>query len=367
MAIDLAKLIKHQWIFRSETAGDWDVYFYSVNAAAKVEKYSSGEISDPIEAVRALIGVMCKTHTDSHEDDDSTSTEPTADDLAAFTEKDINGFSCQFLEHDNSLDTKKELEKAEEQSDAEFFLKVLEAENKKQRAKMRDVFSNLNNSLGGLLGSKNSGIRSVSEELLKQNKGLESYYSPKPSIFETSRGLFVPPPNPIHETNDRLSNMTERLENLVGFGENALQIMNGLQVASAEFIENFSTEAGKNSKAANKAIWVGIFAVLLSVAQIVYTEFWRVPQDTAAMDAAIASVRGEIDELQTALGTDLSGFQAEQADTAAAVAHSVNSTGETNTELLQRIDLLLQQQRVRDEAIIDALGAIAEKAQNPAQ
>lgn len=367
MAIDLAKLIKPQWVFRSETAGDWDVYSYSVKAAVQVEKYSSGEVSDPIEAVRALIGVICKTHTDNQEDDDSTSTEPTADDLAAFTEKDINGFSRQFVEHDSSLDTEKELEKAEEQSDAEFFLKVLEAENKKQSARMRDMFSSLNNSLGGLLGSKNSGIRSVSEDLLKQNKGLESYYSPKPSIFETSPELFMPPPNPIHETNDRLGDMTERLENLVGFGENALQIMNGLQVASAEFLENFSTEAEKNSKAANKAIWVGIFAVLFSVAQIGYTEFWRVPQDNASMDAALASVRGEIDELQTALGADLASFQAAQADTAAAIADSVNSTGESNTALLQRIDLLLQQQRVRDEAIIEALGAISETAQNPAE
>lgn len=367
MAIDLAKLIKPQWVFRSETAGDWDVYFYSVNAAVQVEKYSSGEISNPIEAVRALIGVMCKTHAGNQEDDDSTSLEPAADDLAAFTEEDINGFSRQFLEHDNSLDTKKELKKAEEQSDAEFFLKVLEAENKKQSAKMRDMFSSLNSSLSGLLGSKNSGIRSVSEDLLKQNEGLESYFSPKPSIFETSPELFVLPPNPIHETNDRLGAMTERLENLVGFGENALQIMNGLQVASAEFLENFSTEAEKNSKAANKAIWVGIFAVLFSVAQIAYTEFWRVPQDTAAMDAALTSVRGEIDELQTALGADLARFQAAQVDTAAAVADSVTSTSETNTALLQRIDLLLQQQRVRDEAIIDALGAISEMAQNPAE
>ena len=104
MAIDLARLIKLQWVFRSETAGDWDVYFYSVKAAVKVEKYSSGEIPDPIEAVRALIGVMCKTHADNQ---DSTSSEPTADDLAAFTEEDINDFSRQFLEHDGSLDTEK--------------------------------------------------------------------------------------------------------------------------------------------------------------------------------------------------------------------------------------------------------------------
>lgn len=367
MAIDLAKLIKPQWVFRSETAGDWDVYFYSVNAAVKVEKYSAGEMSDPIEAVRALIGVMCKTHTENQEDGDRTSTEPTVDDLTAFTEEDINDFSRQFLEHDKYLDTAKELKKAEEQSDAEFFLKVLETENKKQSAKVRDMFSSLNNSLGGLLGSKNSGIRSVSEELLKQNKGLESYYGPKPSILEISPELFIPPPNPIHETNDRLGDMTERLENLVGFGEKALHIMNGLQIASAEFLENFSTEAEKNSKAANKAIWVGVFAVLFSVAQIGYTEFWRVPQDNASMDAALASVRGEIDELQTALGADLASVQAAQVDTAGTVADSVNSTGETNKALLQRIDTLLEQQRVRDEAIIEALREISEAARNPAQ
>ncbi len=367
MAIDLAQFIKPQWVFRSETAGDWDVYFYSVNARVQVEKYSSGEISNPIEAVRALIGEMCKTHTENPENDDSTSTEPTEDDLAAFTEKDINDFSCQFLEHDNSLDTKKELEKAEEQSGAEFLLKVLEAENKKHSATMREIFSSLNNSLGGLLGSKNSGIRGFSEDLLKQNERIESYFSPKPSFSETQLELLKPPPNPTHETNKRLGDMTKRLENLVGFGENALRIMNGLQVASAEFLENFSTEAEKNSKAAKIAIWVGIFAVLCSVAQIGYSEFWRAPQDNVAMDAALASIRGEIDELQTALGANLASFQAAQADTAAAIADSVNSTGENNAALLQRIDLLLQQQRVRDEAIIEALGAISETAQNPTE
>jgi hypothetical protein len=255
----------------------------------------------------------------------------------------------------------------EEQSDAEFLLKILEAKNKKQTAKMQEMFSSLNNSLGGLLGSKNSGIRGFSEDLLKQNERIESYFSPKPSFSETQLKLLMPPPNPTHETNKRLGDMTKRLENLVGFGENALRIMNGLQVASAEFLENFSIEAEKNSKAAKIAIRVGIFAVLCSVAQIGYSEFWRAPQDNVAMDAALTSIRGEIDELQTALGANLASFQAAQADTAAAIADSVNSMGENNAALLQRIDLLLQQQRVRDEAIIEALGAISETAQNPTE
>ncbi len=360
MTNDLMKLVEPQWVFRSDTAGNWDVYCYSVGAHPQVIKYSSGEISNPIDAVRALISVMCKTHTDNLEDDDSTSTKPTEADLAAFTEEDINDFSRQFLMNDKSLDAQKELQKAEEQSYAEFFLKVLEAENKKLYLQIGDV----NARLDGLRDSKNRGIRSVSEDLLTQNQELESYYGSMPSIRETLPEPIVPPPNPVHETNERLGDMTKRLENLVGFGENALHIMNRLQVASAVFLEDFSKEAEKNSKTATKAIWVGIFAVVISTAQIAYTEFWRVPKDTAAMDTALASVRGEIDDLQAALVADLASLQAAQADAAAVIADSVNSTGGTSAALLQRIDLLLQQQSERDEAIIKALGILSEKDRN---
>lgn len=247
MAINLAKLLKPQWVFRSGGAGDWDVYFYSVSAMIEVEKFTSGKISDPVEAVRGLIGKMCKTHSDNQEDSVSTAVEPTGDDLSAFTEADVQNFSRQLLDNDNSIESKKDLEKSQGQSDAEFLLKVLEAENKKHTAKMSGMFSSMKESLGGLLNSKNSGLRSVSEDLLKQNEILGNYYKPKPSLLETSPELFRQPPNLLHETNDRLGDMADRLDNLVRFGENALQIMNGLQVASAEFLEKFSTEAHRNS------------------------------------------------------------------------------------------------------------------------
>ncbi len=130
--VDLFGPQKPQWVFQSDTAGEWDVYFYSVKAMIEVEKYTSGEISDPIEAIRRLIGTTCKRHTKDQEDDESSPGAPTTDDLAKFAEEDINDFSRQFLEHDNSVETKGELEKTEEQSDAEFLLNILEAENKKQ-------------------------------------------------------------------------------------------------------------------------------------------------------------------------------------------------------------------------------------------
>ncbi|WP_158968548.1 hypothetical protein [Chachezhania sediminis] len=226
---------------------------------------------------------------------------------------------------------------------------------------MADMFAGIKDTLGGLRSSKNLGIRSVSEDLFEQSEGLESTYGPKPSALEPSPAIFKHidiPPHPAHETNERLGDMSERLSNLVGFGENALRIMNGLQVAAAEFLENFSTEAEKNSKAANKAILVGIFAIVFSVAQIAYTEYWRVPQDSAAMDRALASVRGEIDELQTAIVGDFGASQTALERMSADVTGAVQTIGDTNTDLLRAIEQLLRQQQERDRSILEALEAI---------
>ena len=283
--MDLSKLIQPQWVFHSETAGDWDVYFYSVKAARIIEKHQDRDAPNAIEAIRAIMGVMLKSHVDDQEDGEKSS-EPTEAEVAAFTDDDVIRFSREFLENDKSFEPDPEIERREGQSDADYLLSVLAAENKKQSAKLGEMFTSLKGSLGGLLGSKNLGIRSVSEDLLKQSEGLESLYGTRSGIWGPSPAVLKPidiPPNPIHETNERLGDMTERLENLVGFGENALRIMNGLQVASAEFLENFSKEAEKNSKAANKAILVGIFAIVFSVAQIAYNHPRR---DRRASDGA---------------------------------------------------------------------------------
>lgn len=106
--MDLENLVSPQrWVFRSEAAEEWNVHSYSKDAIRLVESYFPNETSGPIEAVRALMGVMCKTKPDDPKDDNSASTQPTADDLAAFTEGDINNFSREFLENDSSLNAKK--------------------------------------------------------------------------------------------------------------------------------------------------------------------------------------------------------------------------------------------------------------------
>lgn len=368
MALQLR--LASQWIFQTDSAGEWDVYFYSTDAAKQVEKYASGEVPNAIEAVRTLIGVMCKKHIEENDENINAAEAPKPEELAAFTEEDLNEFARQFLERDSYISRENELSKSEDQSDAEFMLKVLLDENKKQSAKMREMFSSLNTSLSDLLGSKNSGIRSVSEDLMKQNEGLKNYFTPFPPQQNAPVTSYSPrtlPPNPIHETNVRLEEVTERLGNLVEFGENALKIMNRLQVASAEFLENFSNEAEKNSKSARKAIFVGFAAVTISIAQIIYTEFWRVPQDTIAMDAALADVRSDIGKLQISLVEKLGAIQDAQDDELTVVADAVTATGRTNKALLESIEKLLQLQRERDQAILSALAPKVTSEKVPAK
>lgn len=360
--MDLSELNPTQWVFHSEAAGDWDVYFYSLKAARIIEEQIKKEAPSAIEAIRALMGVMLKSHVEGQEGGEKSS-EPTEADLAAFTEHDVLNFSREFLENDKSFEPDPGIERNDGQSDADYLFSVLVAQNKKQSAKLEKMFDSMKRSVEGLLDSKNLGIRSVSEQLLKQSEGLESLYKKSSGISGSARAMPKPtdfqsiylPPNPVHETNKRLTDMSDRLENLVRFGENALRIMHGLQVAATNFLDKFSDEAEKNSRAAGKAISVGVFAIILSILQIGYTEFWRVPQDSAEMDAALTTLRGEIDELQAALESELDSSQAAIESVANAVAEAIQLTGDTNFALLQTIEQLLRQQRERDQAILKAL------------
>lgn len=111
------------------------------------------------------------------------------------------------------------------------------------------------------------------------------------------------PPNPIHETNARLEQIEGRFDEMHEVAVNGAQIATDLQAFAATFLGEFKTAAGKNDRSASVAIWLGVGAVLFALAmpavQIAYTEFWRVPADTAATQAALTELRTYIVELQT--------------------------------------------------------------------
>ncbi len=110
------------------------------------------------------------------------------------------------------------------------------------------------------------------------------------------------PPNPITETNDRLMRIEERLEQALDIAVNAAEIATELQKHAATFLEKFEKAASDNDRSAAGAIRLGKYAVLIAVItfvlQIVYTETWRAPQDSASVEAAIVAIQSEMTELR---------------------------------------------------------------------
>lgn len=110
------------------------------------------------------------------------------------------------------------------------------------------------------------------------------------------------PPNPIHETNDRLERIEQRFEQMLDVAANGAEIATGLQAHAAEFLVKFENAASDNDRSAARAIRLGAIAVLIAVAmpivQIAYTELWRVPQDSASMKTVITDMQTEIATLR---------------------------------------------------------------------
>lgn len=111
------------------------------------------------------------------------------------------------------------------------------------------------------------------------------------------------PPNPAYETNDRLERIERRFDEMHQVAVSSAKIATDLQAFAATFLGEFKTAAERNDRSARVAIWLGIGAVLFALAmpaiQIAYTEFWRVPADAAATQAALNELRTDIVELQT--------------------------------------------------------------------
>lgn len=108
--------------------------------------------------------------------------------------------------------------------------------------------------------------------------------------------------NPIHETNDRLERIEQRFENMLDVAANGAEIATDLQAHAAEFLVKFENAASNNDRSAARAIYLGAIAIMIALAmplvQILYTELWRVPQDSAAVEAMIREMQTEITTLR---------------------------------------------------------------------
>ena len=126
-----------------------------------------------------------------------------------------------------------------------------------------------------------------------------------PDIYaDTHRVRVDIPPHPAHETNQRLERIEERFEHMQEIAAKAAAIATGLQAYAAEFLSKFEIAAAANSRSAKGAIRLSVLAVIIALAmpsiQIAYTEFWRVPDESTAMQAVIADMKTEIIALRDA-------------------------------------------------------------------
>lgn len=146
----------------------------------------------------------------------------------------------------------------------------------------------------------NSSMGKLAKQLTEQHRSIEALRMPQ------HEPLRIPdlriPPNPIHETNDRLERIEQRFEQMLDVAANGATIATGLQAHAAEFLVKFEIAASDNDRSAARAIRLGAIAVVIALAmplaQILYTELWRVPQDTASMEVVITDMQTEIATLR---------------------------------------------------------------------
>ena len=137
----------------------------------------------------------------------------------------------------------------------------------------------------------------LSKQLNDQFRSIEALRAPSlPTELRT------PPRNPTFDTNDHLERIEQRFDKMLDVAANGAQIATELQAHAADFLKKFEKAASDNDRSAERAIRLGGYAVLIALVapifQIVYTEVWRVPKETASIEAVILDMQVEIATLR---------------------------------------------------------------------
>ncbi|TQM90179.1 hypothetical protein [Roseinatronobacter monicus] len=137
----------------------------------------------------------------------------------------------------------------------------------------------------------------LTKQLNDQFRSIEALRAPSlPTALRT------PPRNPTFDTNDHLERIEQRFDKMLDVAANGAQIATELQAHAADFLKKFEKAASDNDRSAERAIRLGGYAVLIALVapifQIVYTEVWRVPKETASIEAVILDMQVEIASLR---------------------------------------------------------------------
>lgn len=356
--MDLSKI--GRWDFTSKVLGDLVIRPYSFGTVKKLSPLLEQDPPDESEIIQALFAACARRVAEA---DEEALVELTEEEIA---KQDLDHFADEFLDQNSYLFSTKtdgevsfNLERGPEETSSAFLVRAIKEYQSRQLERFKEAFSlptrmqDLSNSL-----NQGSALQSVAKKISDQNARLTDFFRPT-EIGLSSRPHSEPyipkiPPNPVHDTNRHLEQMTARFDELLEFGQNTLEIMTGLQGAAAEFLDKFTKEAKANSRAARAAIFVGGLAVVISIVQIAYTEFWRVPRDTASMDAYLELLQIEIDQLQSA-----------QIASSADLQTNLTAAMRTNAAVWERLETLLQEQASMNSEMAGVLREIADNLDRP--
>lgn len=198
----------------------------------------------------------------------------------------------------------------------------------------------------GLSAGEDSTIGRVAKRIANQQRAIEAMHPHAPENLAKQELPRLPnieqikfPPNPILETNERLERIEVRFEQMQGIATDAAQIANGLQGAAAEFLQKFEKAAADNDRTAERAIWIGVVAVIIAIAmtavQIGYSEFRRTPDNGPETMSAIESLQ-----------TEVAGLHAAQAEASAQLEEIISSSNDETATILREIRDLLSTRSV---------------------
>lgn len=155
----------------------------------------------------------------------------------------------------------------------------------------------------GLAAGENSKFKNLADQIGAQQSAIDAMRVPEREMTRIPE-LPPMPPNPILETNRRLERIEERFEQMQVIAADAAEIATGLQGAAAEFLQKFEKAATDNDRAAGRAIWIGVVAVIIAVAmpaaQIIYSEYRREPSNGAEIQATLEAMQAELASMRAA-------------------------------------------------------------------
>lgn len=101
------------------------------------------------------------------------------------------------------------------------------------------------------------------------------------------------PQNPVHDTNEMLPNVVDRLDSMRALMLQMGETVRTLSQSASEFLVAFGAASDKADRSSRRAILIAMCAVGVTLAQIGYSE-WRSRQDQAAATITIEEIQDRI-------------------------------------------------------------------------